>query len=498
MIRLLEKLIPYLFRVQDTLSEKESLRGIRLLKLDGVAGISMITLQGGPFLVAFAVALGATNYEVGLLMTIALVSQFMQIPGLYLLKKVKRRRLVAVSALTVSRLSWVFIIAIPFLFLDRGITFLLHWLIFISLVGALAAPAWNSWVRDLVPEDRLGAVFSRRMYWSTIFALILTLSGGYFVDWWGKNHPEAPLYAYSMVFSLGLVFGIIGLAALTMMPETEMVVDEDMPASGLLAKPLQDGNFRSLVYFIMIWNFAINLAAPFFVIYMLKRIELSIFTITALSVLSYLTNIVFLRIWGRFADTYSNKSVLAVSGPLFLLVILGWSFTTMPERHMFTIPILIIIHILSGMSLSGVSLASVNIALKLSPRGYAHVYTAVYGMAGAATGAMAPLFGGVFADFFSVRELAITVSWFEPGREFSVYALNFKALDFLFVFAFLVGLVSIAQLAKVREAGDVDHDEIREQLLAEVVGPFRSFSAMAGVRHLVTIPFSAMHRLIKR
>ncbi len=498
MVKLLEKGLPYLFRVQPALSERDAFRGIRLLKLEGAAMISMLTLQGGPFLVAFAVSLGATNYEVGLLVTIALLSQFMQIPGLYLVKHLKRRRLVVVSTLTVSRLSWVFIIAIPFLFLDRGITFLLQWLLLISLVGAMAAPAWNSWIRDLVPEEQLGAVFSRRLYWSTIFALVLTLSGGYFVDWWEAHFPEVPLYGYSILFALGLVFGIVGLAALTLMPETEMVADEDMSTAELLTKPLQDGNFRSLVYFIMFWNFAINLAAPFFVIYMLKRIGLSIFAITALAVLSYLTNIVFLRVWGRLADSYSNKSVLAVSGPLFLLAILGWSFTTMPERHALTVPLLILIHILSGISLSGVSLASVNIALKLSPRGLAHSYTAVYGMAGAGVGALAPLAGGVFADFFAVRELAITLSWVEPAREFSVYALNFKALDFLFFFAFLAGLVSMAQLAKVKEEGDVDHEEIREQLLAEVAGPFRSFAAMAGVRHLVTIPLSAVHKFITK
>ena len=48
--------------------------------------MGMGTLQGGVFLSAFALAIGASNYEIGLIATVTFLSQLMQLPGLFVLK----------------------------------------------------------------------------------------------------------------------------------------------------------------------------------------------------------------------------------------------------------------------------------------------------------------------------------------------------------------------------------------------------------------------------
>jgi len=70
---------------------------------------------------------------------------------------------------------------------------------------------------------------------------------------------------------------------------------------------------------------------------MLKRLQLDMTFIIALTVMSQVTNLEFLRVWGKFSDHFSNKSVLGVSGPLFLACIFAWTFTTMPEKYAGTI-----------------------------------------------------------------------------------------------------------------------------------------------------------------
>jgi MFS family permease len=109
---------------------------------------------------------------------------------------------------------------------------------------------------------------------------------------------------------------------------------------------------------------------------MLKRLGMDMSFVIALTVLSQIMNLAFLRIWGRFSDLFSNKSLLAVCAPLFLACILAWTFTTMPEKHMGTIPLLVAIHIFMGISIAGVTLASGNIALKLAPKEQATPYLA--------------------------------------------------------------------------------------------------------------------------
>ncbi len=331
---------------------------------------------------------------------------------------------------------------------------------------------------------------SRRMFYSTLIALCLTLAGGWFIDWWETALPSGPLYGYTILFTFGLLFGMAGIFFISKIPEPTLELDTSTKLFPTLIQTLKDSNFRNLLFFSGIWTFAINLAVPFFIIYMLKRIGISIFMVTVLTVISQLSNILFLKLWGRIADRYSNKSVLSVSGPLFLLAILCWTFTTLPERHGLTIPLLVIIHLISGMSMAGFTLASGNMALKMSPKGEAHTYLTVFGIVGALCGSISPMLGGLFADFFAMRELSFSINWTDPARQLSVYALNFKALDFLFFIAFVVGLFAIKRLAKIKEEGEVGERQIIEELKQGVTQPLRHFSSVSGIRRMAYMPVS--------
>jgi len=491
------KLLGRAFQTQESLSDRDYRRAGRGLIADGVCSTSMATLQGGPFLAAFAIALGASNYEVGLLATIGFLSKFAQLGGLFLVQKFPKRRGIVILSAGVSRLLWVFILLIPLLFVNRGVTFLMQWLFLAAMVGAVAGPAWNSLLRDVVPQSTMGKLFSTRMVLGTVFALSLTLLGGFFVDYWKGWFPDQALLAYSILFAIGLFFGLAGLLAISRIPEPTMPSTDGQKITSLLTKPIKDKNFQGLLKYIGFWNFAINLAGPFFIVYLLERIGMSLGMVTTLVVTSQVTNLVFFRIWGKLADRFSNKSVLGVSGPLFLLAILLWTFTTMPDRHALTIPLLFAIHILSGMSAAGVSLATANIALKLSPTGQAHSYMTVYGLAGAVTGAISPMLGGVFADFFATRELSIQLNWAQAEQTASVYALNLRALDFLFLMTFLLGLFSLRFLRKVTEQGEVEEKVVRQELLNETYSTVRMIGTIPGIRQMVAGPISAVGRLLK-
>ena len=128
--------------------------------------------------------------------------------------------------------------------------------------------------------------------------------------------------------------------------------------------------------FLFLWSFASNLAIPFFAVYMLARLGLSLPAVIGLTMLSQLTSIMFVRAWGPLADRAGSKTVLSLSASLYLLVILGWTFTTLPERNPLTLPLLVVLHIFAGIAVAGVTPTVETIALKLAPEGKRHPFLA--------------------------------------------------------------------------------------------------------------------------
>ncbi|MCK9307372.1 MAG: MFS transporter [Methanoculleus sp.] len=482
------------FDTKESLTDEEVGHGLKLVIRDGLATQAMVTLTGGIFLVAFALQLGASNTIIGLLAAIPPLAELLQIPSIYIVDRVRKRRLVVVAASLAARLCWIPIIAIPFfLSPEQGIFVLIASIAFYASFSAVSHCGWNSWMRDLIPQDRLGSFFSHRLTLSTVIALVISLVAGFFIDSWEAVFPDLAAYGYSILFLLGLIAGLIGITFLARTPEPRMAVDggED----GLFAairKPFQDLNFKNLIIFLGSWNFAVNLASPFFTVYMLQRIGLEVSLVIALSILSQIMNIVFYRSWGRVSDRYSNKSVLAVSGPLFMLAIFAWMFVTLPDVYVLTYPLLILIHILMGISLAGVSLASGNISLKMAPQGQATSYLAASTFANSVAAGVAPILGGLFVDFFAERELIWTLIWKDPVQELVFVTLDVQQWEFFFLFAFIIGLYSLHRLSVVQEEGEAKEQEVVDELIAGVRRDMRNFSPAGGLRDFVKFPFSSV------
>jgi MFS family permease len=267
------------------------------------------------------------------------------------------------------------------------------------------------------------------------------------------------------------------------------------PSSGLLAtlkEPLREKNFRQLLVFLGTWNFAINMAAPFFTVYMLKRLEMPLAIVLALSVLSQLVNVLFFHVWGRLADRFSNKSVLMVSGSLFVISIILWPFLTMPEKYLLTVPLLILIHVLTGISTAGVTLCSANIALKCAPYGKATAYLASSALVNGLAATAAPIVAGIAADWFSTQELTLALRWVSHasgGKPLEIPAFNLRGLDFLFVGAFIFGQYSLHRLLAVQEEGEVEERIVMTELYGQVRKAVRHVSNVAGLRQLTYFPF---------
>ena len=482
---------------QSSISDRELEGGMRALVLDGVFIQSHTVLTTGAFLIGFALALGASNSVIGVLAALAALALAFQIPAVYLVQRLRWRKCIVLVAATLSRSMWLVMAAIPFVLERRlQIPVFLGALMVHYTLGNIGGCAFNSWIRDLIPQGRLGEFFSRRMTLATAVGALVSLAAGFGVDAWKLHLPGAPggaAGAYVAVFLLAMVFGMLSVHQLFRAPEPVMPPGADEPFLRTLRQPLRDRNFRQVLIFLGAWNFALNFATPFFAVYLLQRLGMDMSWVIGLTVLSQAVNVLFFQFWGRLADRFSHKAVLAVSAPLFIFSFLLWPFTTMPEQYFLTIPLLLLIHIMAGVGTAGVNLCTGNLALRLAPYGKAGAYLAVNSLVSGLAAAVSPVIAGFSADWFDSRQLALTLHYASTapeGADFVMPAMDLRGLDFLFFIAFFLGLYAMHRLVTVREEGEVKESELRRALLDEMGRAVRQVSTVAGVRQMIMAPFT--------
>jgi len=494
--------LPGFLKPKPTISERDLMVGLRWFTLEGMASLGLFSITTSGFLAAFALALGANNLQIGILAAIPFIMQILQLPSIWLVEKFRKRKAIALLTWLPAQLLWFPIALIPLFMETPGRTAISLLLLFMAVRGLLSAIStcgWNGWVRDLIPQTILGQIFSRRLALSTIAAIIFSLGAAFFVDYWrGQASDENAILGYTYVLLFGaLSLGMASPLFMSLMPEPLMhpIPGAQPSLGGRLTAPFRNRNFRQLIQFLFSWGFASNLAIPFFAVYMLKHLGLPLSWVIALSVISQLFNIFFLRIWGRFVDRFGNKAVLSLCSSLYLLVIFGWLFTAMPERYFLTMPLLAILHIFAGIANAGVTLTVGTIGLKLSPRGEATSYLAGASLATNLGAGLGPLCGGFLADFFSVRQLDLTFTWTEPLTYIQLSALSITGLNFLFAIAFILGIITLGSLTTIREEGEVSREVILESLMFPTRELSRPMSSVPGYNLLSNFPFGYLKKV---
>jgi MFS family permease len=494
--------LPKFLKPKPTISNQDVATGLRWLTWEGTVSLGFNSITTSGFLAAFALALGANNLQIGILAAIPFLAQIAQIPAIWLVEKIRRRKAITVLSWFPAQLFWFPIALIPvFIGLPSVLAIsLLLWLMTArGLLNAFCNAAWNGWIRDLVPQTILGRFFSRRLTFATVAAVVFSLGAAFFVDYWrGHVLEESAIFGYTYALLFGaLLLGLASPIFMSLMPEPLMqpTIGPQLSLRQRLSAPIKDTNFRRLIQFLLFWGFASNLAIPFFAIHMLKRLGLPLTWVIALSILSQLFNIFFLRVWGRFVDKFGSKAVLSLCASLYLLVILGWIFTTMPERYFLTMPLLVILHAFAGIANAGVTLTVGTIGLKLAPREEATSYLAGASLATNLGAGLGPLCGGLLADFFSARQLNLTFTWIDPVSSVQLPALSIIGFDFLFGIAFVLGVVTLGTLATIREEGEVGREIILQSLFFPMRELSRPMSSVPAYNLLANFPFGFLKRI---
>lgn len=454
-------------RPKEILSEAEVARGLRMGIGDGLASEAMTTLTGGAFLVALALLLGASNFEIGLLAALPTVTNIFQLLSIWLVRRFSNRRVISIVCSVLARLP---LAVVGYLILTfpaaASVQVLIFFLFFYYFFGSISGPVWNSWMKDLIPGRSLGDYFSKRSGYMQSLNVVFSVALALVLDYIKRNRPGSLLDTYGVMFAAAGTVGLFGMILLSRVPEPKAYMSRENIFK-LFQLPLRDKNFSRLLVFVSSWVFAINIATPFFTVFMLTTLGLSLSYVIGLGILSQIASILTIRLWGRFADRYSNKTIIAIGGPLYILCIIAWCFVGLFDYYG-NFALLVLIQIFSGISTSGINLSLTNIGLKLAPQEDAIVYLSVKNIISAVFSSISPLIGGYLADYFNERHFAISLQWSGPHTNELIHLVSLHQWNFLFLIGAILGLLSLRLLRRVTEEGEVEKNTVVRVLRSAV------------------------------
>lgn len=439
--------------------------------------------SGGVILVAFALALGATPIQIGLLAAIPFVAQAAQLPATVMIDRLRRRRSISVFTITAARILITLLALLPFLAEgSKGLGLLIAAQVVIAVLHAVGGCAVNSWLHQLIPHRELGRFFARRLLWGTVVACVATLGAGLLVDCVPRYAAlDNPRLGFAAAFVLAGLAGFVSSFYLSRPPEPQM--QRAGPPGSMRAQlwaPFRDGEFRRLLVFMGAWIVASNLSAPFLTVYLIQQRGYAVTLVTAMWVVSQVANALTLYLWGRLSDRLSNKAVLAVALPVNFACILALVFAELIGGETVQLVLLFAIHLVLGVASGGSGLATGNLGLKLSPQGQGTAYLAAIGLVSAFAGGIAPIAAGVLAQGLQASEVSAVVRWSSRNASGELAVVSFAHWEFLFALSAVLGLYVMHALSRVREGRDVSERRVIQAFALEALRSLNALSSVGG------------------
>jgi MFS family permease len=399
----------------------------RISIIEGSFAQFHITLTGGMFLTAFALYIGVNAFQMGVLAAIPSIMASVGFVSAYMAYKLGKRKSLCVYASGIGRgLFAIFVIALAFRYrISIQLFFLVIFLFnfFLSFAGNL----WTSWMSDIIPKDARGKYFGVRNTIISGIGMVVNYTGGIFLDRAAQNT------AFLTIFSVSVLCSTIAALILSSQPEPAFA-KHPVSLKKVFTTPLKDRNFLALIRYVGFWYLFAGVAAPFWVVHMIKFLKMSYATIAIYSIIAGISSIVLQLVWGKVIDRTKSKPVLAINfvGIIFLPII--WLFA----RPDFVLPIWIDAFF-SGAFWSGINLSLFNILLSLTEdKEIKESYFAVFSTITGICGFLSSLLGGLIAQLlanFTFRFL---------GQAF----INFHLL---FIITSIFRALSLPLLAKVQE-----------------------------------------------
>lgn len=363
-------------------------RNVRVNIYHGITNIMALNLAA-PFIGIFAVKLGATDFQVGLLSSgPALVSLLSMIPGGQFIDRQSRKRDTVSKFILFHRLFYLFLATIPFFSEDKRAWLLVFAVALMNIPASIGNIGWQSFISKVIPLSRRAEAFATRSRLMNIAGTLIVLIAGRLIDIAGF-----PL-GYQVTFVFAFLLSLVEIWVLSHVDEETA---QESPAKeakrqrfGSLKEAARDilSHDRFVRYTLasMVFYLCWQTPWPLFTLYQVKVLNANNMWVSILNLTNTGGSLLGYGFWAKKCNQYGNLTTLFLSSLGIFIVPVAYAVS----KSLATVAMF---NLLSGAIFSGVNLALLNQLLEVTPDQNKTTYIAYYTTAVNIAAIVAPMLG---------------------------------------------------------------------------------------------------------
>jgi MFS family permease len=369
-------------------------RNLRLCTYDGLAAVPVCYLVLPSNFIVAALLTGQFKLApeiYGLICSLPFWGNFVQAFLMPFINRVLPPRSVSIASMITQVAAWTALaVAIGLLAPDEpevnGQWFLL--ILTVSAVAtAMAGVSWTSWIQEWVPLRIRGKYFGRRNRLNQVAQLSFLLGTG-----WLLGRMGGSVRAFQVLIGAAVAVRLLSIVAQSRTRAGDTPAtggDRRQPWRAQLAELAGCAPFKWFVAFGAVWGFAANCIGPFYPVFMLDNLGLSVSAVSFLVVLSNIGGALSFPAWGALADRFGNRPVMIFSLLVWQAQNLLWCVLR-PDNTW----LLYGMWTFGGIMGAGFTLGLFNIQLKIIPRAAKTLAISLNLAVTALVTAIAPMIGG--------------------------------------------------------------------------------------------------------
>jgi MFS family permease len=351
------------------------------------------------FLSVYAIALGASNAEVGAIAIANGIAGLAALsPGAWIAERTPSRKwVVLLTGGGVGRVAILLMALLPVLLVEHTAVFALIVLSGLrSFAGSIAHPSWVSLLSDIIPVDLRAFYVSRRMLGIAVIAALGAPLVGFFIRFaGGVDSVSAFQWAFFISFGLGVVSTFF----------YSRIQEPPRPAGHAVARGrtramLSDRGFRRYLAGTFVLHATTMITGPFFAAYLVRELGASATQVGLLGTIDAGSAVVGQFVAGWLAVRYGSTRLLRWS--MFLLPLLPalWYLAANPWDTAWP-------HLIGGAAWAAFNLASFNLVLDSAPEENIPRYAATHQIAVLSASFVGPVIGTAIVAAYGIKAVMI-------------------------------------------------------------------------------------------